>query len=298
MDFRRLEVFLKVYQLRSFSKAGQALYLSQPTISEHIRLLEEDLGLALFDRRGKEVLPTRAAHLLQQHAKQMIALREESQRAMKQFRDKGLGDLLVGGSNIPGQYLLPGLLGRFKAKYPNIRIQLLIGDTKNIQEKVLEGSIEMGLVGANVEHRRICCQLLTSDELVCILPNGTSLPKGKVIEPAGILKLPFILREEGSGTRTSIEQALNKIHLDLKDLKIGAEMGSNEAIRQAVKAGVGISIISRRAVEEDLEQGRIQEAKIKGLPLKRNFYLITQKQKTFSPLAQEFKEFLFEVYKK
>ncbi len=298
MDFRRLEVFLKVYQLRSFSKAGQALYLSQPTISEHIRLLEEDLGLALFDRRGKEVLPTRAAHLLQQHAIQMIALREESQRAMKQFRDKGLGDLLVGGSNIPGQYLLPSLLGRFKTKYPNIRIQLLIGDTKNILEKVLEGSIEMGLVGAQVEHRLISCQLLTSDELVCILPNGTGLPKGKVIEPAGILKLPFILREEGSGTRTSIEQALNKIHLDLKDLQIAAEMGSNEAIRQAVKAGVGISIISRRAVEEDLEQGRIQEAKIKGLPLKRNFFLITQKQKTFSPLAQEFKEFLFEVHKK
>jgi DNA-binding transcriptional LysR family regulator len=298
MDFRRLEVFLKVYQLRSFSKAGQALYLSQPTISEHIRLLEEDLGLALFDRRGKEVLPTRAAHLLHQHAKQMIALREESQRAMKQFRDKGLGDLLVGGSNIPGQYLLPSLLGRFKEKYPNIRIQLFVGDTKNIQEKVLEGSIEMGVVGAKVEQRRISCQLLTSDELVCILPNGTGLPRGKVIEPAGILKLSFIIREEGSGTRTSIEQALNKIHLNLKDLQIGAEMGSNEAIRQAVKAGVGISIISRRAVEEDLEQGRIQEATIKGLPLKRNFFLITQKQKTFSPLAQEFKEFLFEVHKK
>ena len=107
MDFRRLEVFTKVFQQKSFSKAGQALYLSQPTVSEHIRLLEEDLGLLLFDRQSKEVLPTPAGRLLYQYTVQLIALREESFRAIKQFRDKGTGDLLIGGSNIPGQYLLP-----------------------------------------------------------------------------------------------------------------------------------------------------------------------------------------------
>ena len=126
MDFRRLEVFLKVYELLSFSRAGQALYLAQPTVSEHIRLLEEELGLSLFDRQGKAVLPTKTAQLLYTYAKKIMALREESLQALVQFRDKGLGDLLVGGSNIPGQYLLPPLLGQFKEKFPEIRIQLCL----------------------------------------------------------------------------------------------------------------------------------------------------------------------------
>ena len=289
MDFRRLEVFTKVFEQKSFSKAGQALYLSQPTVSEHIRLLEEDLGLTLFDRQGKEIVPTKAGQFLFQYANQLMSLRRDSLRAMEQFRDKGTGELLIGGSNIPGQYILPGLLGKLKKSYPGIRIRLWIGDTQNIQEKVLDGTIEMGLVGALIEHRRISCRPLTSDELVCITVPGTTGEKQKAINPDYLFSLPFILREKGSGTRRSLEQALRKIHLDPKDLQVVAEIGSNEAIRQAVKAGLGISVISRRAVREDLEQGRLQEIKIRNFPLLRNFYLITLKQRTLSPLAQEFK---------
>lgn len=292
MDFRRLEVFVKAYELKSFSKAGLALYLAQPTVSEHIRLLEEDLGLALFDRQGKEVLPTQAGRLLYQHARQLMALRRDSLRIMKQFRDKGVGDLLIGGSNIPGQYLLPDLLGRFKDRFPGIRIRLFIGDTENIQTKILEGTIELGLVGAQSDHRQIFCQLLTTDELVCISPPEQVKEKQKTLDGQGLLTFPFIIREKGSGTRKALERAFKKIDLDVKDLRVVAEMGSNEAVRQAVKAGVGISIISRRAVQEDLEQGRLQEIKIKKLPLIRNFYLINLKQRTLSPLAQEFKEFI------
>jgi DNA-binding transcriptional LysR family regulator len=292
MDFRRLEVFTKVFEQKSFSKAGQALYLSQPTVSEHIRLLEEDLGLTLFDRQGKEIVPTKAGQFLFQYANQLMSLRRDSLRAMEQFRDKGIGELLIGGSNIPGQYMLPGLLGRFKISFPGIKIRLWIGDTQHIEEKVLDGTVELGLVGALIEHRRISCQPLTTDELVCIALPGQSRERPKVLDPEKLLSLPFILREKGSGTRKSLEQAFKKIHLDLKDLQVVAEMGSNEAIRQAVKAGLGISVISRRAVGEDLEQGRLQEIKIRNFPLLRNFYLITLKQRTLSPLAQEFKEFI------
>lgn len=292
MDFRRLEVFVKVYQQKSFSKAGQALYLAQPTVSEHVRLLEEDLGLTLFDRQGKEVLPTPAGQLLFQYANQLMTLRQDSLRAMEQFRDIGIGDLLIGGSNIPGQYLLPGLLGRFKERFPKIRINLLIGDTQNIQDKLLEGTIELGLVGAQVDHRQISCQLLTTDELTCILPPGLYKAEPGLVTAKVLFSLPFILREKGSGTRKALEQAFKKINLEVKDLQVVAEMGSNEAIRQAVKAGVGISIISRRAVLDDLEQGRLQELKIKKLPLIRNFYLITLRQRTLSPLAKAFMEFI------
>jgi DNA-binding transcriptional LysR family regulator len=292
MDFRRLEVFVKVYQQKSFSKAGQALLLSQPTISEHIRLLEEDLELALFDRQGKEALPTPAGRLLYQYAAQLMALREESFRAIKQFRDKGTGDLLIGGSNIPGQYLLPPLLGQFKEQFPGIRIRLWIGDTQVIREKLLEGIIELGLVGAPVEHRQISSEFWTTDQMICVAPSASPYHTIKAVAPEEILRWPFISREKGSGTRTAVEQALKKNKLDFRNLNVVAEMGSNEAIRQAVKSGVGISILSKRAVLEDLDHGLLREIKIKKLALLRNFYLITLKQRTLTPLTEEFKAFI------
>lgn len=298
MDFRRLEVFLKVHELRSFSRAGQALYLAQPTVSEHIRLLEEELGLSLFDRQGKAVLPTKSAQLLYQYARKIMALREESLQALIQFRDKGLGDLQVGGSNIPGQYLLPPLLGRFKLQFPEIRIQLYIGDTKNIIDRVLEGSLELGVVGAQVAQRQILCQFLTTDELACIVRPGNFPAATDSIDIRELTRLPFVLREEGSGTRTSIEQALKKAGLELGNLQVAAEIGSNEAIRQAVKAGLGISIISRLAVEDDLKAGRLKEIRIKKLPLIRRFFLVTQRQRTLSPLAQEFKKTVLKTFNK
>ncbi len=292
MDFRRLEVFQKVYELKSFSRAGQELLLAQPTISEHIRLLEADLGLVLFDRRGKEVVPTRAACLLYDYAVRLGTLRQETLRAMQQFLNKDRGELLVGGSNIPGQYLLPGILGKFKIQYPQIRVRLWIDDTKNMVEKLLAGAVELAVVGAAVDQDRVNSRLLTRDELVCIRPVNAPGDGRGALGPEDLRSAPFIMREAGSGTRKTIEEALETIGLKPENLKVMAEMGSNEAIRQAVKAGVGISILSRRAVAEDLEAGTIREMKIKKFPLFRNFYLITPKQRTLSPLAQEFAEFL------
>ena len=296
MDFRRLEVFQKVFELSSFSRAGQALLLAQPTISEHIRLLEEDLKLTLFDRQGREVIPTKAGALLYGYSRQLTALRQEALQAMQQFLDKGQGELLIGGSNIPGQYLLPGILGKFKQKYPQVRVQVLIDDTRNIVEKVLTGAIEIGVVGARVEHRLISCQFLTKDELVCIQPADFPSVGKKTLDPRELLKLPFILREPGSGTRRSIEKALTKINLNPDELSAVAELGSSEAVRQAVKAGLGVSILSRRSVAEDLAAGLVKEIKIKKFPLLRNFFLIHQKQRTLSPLAEEFKEFLLREF--
>jgi DNA-binding transcriptional LysR family regulator len=292
MDFRRLEVFEKVFELRSFSRAGQVLLLAQPTVSEHIRLLEEDLKLTLLDRQGREVVPTRAGELLYGYSKQLTGLRQEALRVLQQFLDKGQGELLIGGSNIPGQYLLPGILGKFKQKYPQVRVQVLIDDTRNIVEKVLAGAIEIGVVGARVEHRQISCQLLTKDELVCIQPADFPPGRKRTLDPRELLKLPFILREPGSGTRQSIEKALTKIDLNPDELRVAAELGSGEAVRQAVKAGLGVSILSRRSVAEDLAAGLVKEIRIKKFPLFRDFYLVHQKQRTLSPLAEEFKEFL------
>ena len=180
----------------------------------------------------------------------------------------------------------------FKARYPKIRIRLLVGDTRNISENLLQGRIELGFVGAQIEHRQISSDLLTTDEMICVVPPDFPGETNKKLGPEELVRLPFILREKGSGTRLAVDQALKKIGLEFRDLQVVAEMGSNEAVRQAVKSGLGASIISRRAVLEDLEQYRLLDVKIKKLPLTRNFYLISLKQRTLSPLAEEFKAFV------
>ena len=139
MDLRQLEVFAKVYELRSFSRAAQALFLTQPTVSERISQLEDELTVKLFDRTGRETVPTRAGELLFGYTRRILNLHAEAKRALDQFVGKMAGELAVGGSTIPGEYVLPALIGRFKEKYPEISISLLIRDTQGILDLVLEG---------------------------------------------------------------------------------------------------------------------------------------------------------------
>ncbi|MBI4799608.1 MAG: LysR family transcriptional regulator, partial [Desulfarculus sp.] len=154
MDLRRLQVFAKVYECRSFSRAADEVLLSQPTVSGHIKSLETELGVRLFDRLGREILPTRGAELLYGHAKAILEMVEEAQRSVDAFLGRLRGELLVGGSTIPGQYVLPEFIGRFRLLHPEVRVTLAIGDTGEICEKVLRGGLEVGLVGAVLDDDR------------------------------------------------------------------------------------------------------------------------------------------------
>src|ERR671930_229176 len=153
MDLRRLEVFAKVAELGSFSRAAEALYLTQPTVSEHVRALEDELGVQLLDRLGRGASTTRAGQLLLGYAEKMLALSREARQAIDQFQGRLSGELVVGGSTIPGEYVLPALIGQFKAKYPDIAISLLIGDTRQVSEWLEEGRVEVGVVGARPPSR-------------------------------------------------------------------------------------------------------------------------------------------------
>src|SRR5256714_9685194 len=155
MDLRRLEIFAKVAELSSFSRAAEALFLTQPTISEHIRALEDELGVQLLDRLGRGATPTRAGRLLLGYARRMLALSREARQALDQFQGRMSGELVVGGSTIPGEYVLPALIGRFKAKYPDISISLLIGSSRQVSEWLEEGRVEVGVVGARPASRAL-----------------------------------------------------------------------------------------------------------------------------------------------
>jgi DNA-binding transcriptional LysR family regulator len=292
MDLRRLEVFAKVAELGSFSRAAEALYLTQPTVSEHVRALEDEVGVQLLDRLGRGATPTRAGELLLGYARRMLTLAREAQQALDQFQGRMSGELVIGGSTIPGEYVLPALLGAFKTKYPEISVSLRIGDSGQVTDWVEQGRVEVAVVGARPASRAVASRELMADELIVVVPAGHPWATRKTVSLDELRRAPMVMRERGSGTRQAIEHVLDDAGLSLGSFRIVGEMGSTQAIKQAVRAGVGVALISRRAVEDECRAGLVVCVKVKDLRVARSFHLITHKDRTRSPLAQAFVEFL------
>jgi DNA-binding transcriptional LysR family regulator len=292
MDLRRLEVFAKVAELGSFSRAAEALYLTQPTVSEHVRALEDEVGVQLLDRLGRGATPTRAGELLLSYARRMLGLAREAQQALDQFQGRMSGELVIGGSTIPGEYVLPTLLGAFKAKYPDISVSLRIGDSGQVTEWVEQGRVEVGVVGARPASRMLVSRALMQDELVVVVAAGHPWAARKTVTLDELRRAPMVMRERGSGSRQAIEHVLDDAGLSLAAFRIVGEMGSTQAIKQAVRAGVGVALISRRAVEDECRAGLVACVKVKDLRVTRSFHLILHKDRTRSPLAQAFVDFL------
>jgi DNA-binding transcriptional LysR family regulator len=292
MDLRRLEVFAKVAELGSFSRAADALFLTQPTISEHIRALEVEVGLPLLDRLGRGATPTPAGRVLLDYARRMLKLAVEARQAIDQFQGRMSGTLMVGGSTIPGEYVLPALIGQFKAKYPEIAIGLRVGASRQVSEWVDEGRVEVGVVGARPALRTLIARELMTDELVVVVPAGHPWAGRKTVGLADVRSEPLIVREPGSGSREALERALREAETDLDAFRVAGEIGSTQAIKQAVRAGVGITIISKRAVEDECHAGLVSCVKVRDLKVARSFYLVTHRERTRSPLAEAFVAFV------
>ncbi len=292
MDLWQLKIFCKVVELKSFSKAGDAVHLSQPTVSSHIKDLEDHFGTRLVDRLARQAVPTKAGELLYDFAHRLIALRDKAEAVMAQFSGKIKGTLTIGGSTIPGGYLLPRIIGLFSKDYPEVRISLKVADTLEVMSQVLSGRIEAGVVGAKSNDKLLKQTAVVADEMCLVLPADHLWSRRQRIKIKELLDEPFIIREPGSGTLRSIEQQLQKRGYNIGDFKIVAEMGSTEAVRQAIKNKVGLSILSTIAVADDIQAGLLKSATVEGLNLKRNFYLTTHKQRTPSPLCSTFIEFL------
>lgn len=293
MDLRRLEVFSKLMETRSFSKTAKELRLTQPTVSGHIKSLEQQIGLQLFDRHKRQVRPTGAAVVLLDYARRILELRHEAGYALEKFRGKISGELKIGGSTIPGTYILPAAIGSFNRVYEETRLTLVLGDTRGIVESVARSDLEMGLVGDNEEREGVAFEPLLDDLMVLAVSPGH--PWANLKKPIPVEKLvetPFIIREEGSGTRSTMLDMLADRGLSFHNLNIVAEMGSTESVRQAIKAGLGASIISLLAVSDDVNVDLIKIVKVKGLNLRRSFYIATNQGQTRSPVCNAFMEFL------
>jgi DNA-binding transcriptional LysR family regulator len=292
MNLWQLEIFCKVVELGSFSKAGQVIHLSQPTVSSHIKDIEDHFGTQLIDRLTRKAVPTKAGELLYDYAKRLIRLREEAEAAMADFMGKKRGSIHVGGSTIPGGYLLPPAMAAFRRDFPEVKLSLAIDDTAAIIEAVRSGRVELGIVGAQSSSHRIGQRKLLDDEMRLIVPASHPWAALKMVTLKDLKAEPFLLREAGSGTRKSLQLSLQKVGVDIAELKVCAELGSTEAIRQGIKHGAGVSILSPIAVRSELENGSLTALNVERVDLKRSFYLTWHEERTLSPLATTFCAFL------
>jgi len=292
MDLWQLRILCNVIEHQSFSKAAEAVHLTQPTISSHIKDLENHFGCRLIDRMGKKALPTKAGELLYEYAGRLLALQQETETAMAEFQGKISGRLIIGGSTIPGGYILPRLIGLFIHRYPDVKISLQVGDTGKIIEDILSRSVELGVVGARAGDKKLTQQKLIEDELRLIVPASHKWSKQVSVDLNDLLTEPFIIRERGSGTLASLDSSLREKGKSINKLNVVAEMGSTEAVVQGIKGRIGISILSPIAISEELTAGSLHALTIKGINLKRNFYLTWHKDRSLSPLGKAFVEFL------
>jgi DNA-binding transcriptional LysR family regulator len=296
MDLRRLEIFAKVAELGSFSRAAEALFLTQPTVSEHVRALEDELSVQLLDRLGRGAVPTRAGQLLLGYARRILALAAEARQAIDQFQGRMSGELIVGGSTIPGEYVLPSLMAQFRSKYPDVSISLLIGSSRQVAGWVEDGRVEVGMVGARPSGRTLEARELMDDELVVVV-SAEHPWAGRLTIPLEDVKSELMItRERGSGSREALETALKAAGTDLAEFHVVAEMGSTQAIKQAVRAGVGVAIISQRAVDLECRARLIWCLRIDAVKITRAFSLVTHRERSRSPLAQAFLEFVEAQY--
>jgi DNA-binding transcriptional LysR family regulator len=292
MDLWQLHIFCRVVECKSFSKAAEAVHLSQPTVSSHIKDLEDHFGCPLIDRLSREALPTQAGRLLYGYARRLLALREETETAMSRHQGKLQGQLVIGGSTIPGGYLLPRVIGKFKAQYPHVHLSLIIEDTQQIIAGILQGALEFGVVGAESREKNILQERLGEDQMRLIVSSGHPWGSKHKVPLASLLAEPYIVRERGSGTLASIQESLMRLGHRVEELNVVAEMGSTEAIRQGIRDGIGVSILSTLAVAEDLKSGALKALSIEGLNLTRSFFITRHRQRSLSPLGSAFLECL------
>jgi len=298
-DLRQLEVFRKVVDLKSFSKAADAVFLAQASVSERISTLESMVGTRLLDRLGREVVPTKAGELLYKHAVLLLEMKRTAALEMADFLGIRRGEIRLGGSTIPGEYVLPKVIGRFCRGYPYLWVTLTVGDTVAIENRVLAGDLELGVVGSKGSQKNLIQHELWRDELVLTVPAGHRWAQKREVPVDALCEEPFIFREPGSGTFKILDGYLQSTgSAGLSALRPVACFGTSTAIKEGIKGGLGVSVLSSRAVDTELQAGILKALRITGLPMYRNFFLIRDKRRIVSPLCQALIDFLLATSRK
>jgi DNA-binding transcriptional LysR family regulator len=297
-DLRQLEIFVKIVDLKSFSKAAKVVFLAQASVSERIATLEKMVGVRLLDRLGREITPTKAGELLYKHAILLLDMKKTACLEMQEFMGVKRGNIVLGGSTIPGEYILPRILGLFCREYPSVSVNLSVADSVSIETRVSDGGLELGVIGSKTTKKSLICQELWADELVLAIPAKHRWTGRKTISLEALFEEPFIFRESGSGTFKIFDKYLRANGTrGLNSLKAVARLGTSTAVKEGIKAGLGVSILSSRALETELASGVLKTLKVENLRMHRSFYLIRDRRRIASPLCRALCDFLMKSSK-
>ena len=288
-----MRVFITVAEKKNFSKAAKSLSLTQPAVSFQIQTLEQYYQTMLFDRVNRHVKLTAAGELLLDYAVHMNNLQAELERNMQQLTGHVKGELLVGASTTIGEYILPYVVGAFKQNYPDVNATIQIMNTKGIADAVSNKSFDIGIIEGPVEVTENMDVIpFLEDELVLAIPADHPFAAKESITLEELKTLPYITREPGSGSRLIFEQALIDADFDIEELNIVMELGSTTSIKSAIMGGLGISTISKWAIQDLLKTGKVAALNIEGLTLKRTFHILLNNDKFHSEATGKFLDFL------
>ena len=290
MADRRLQVFHTVARLLSFTKAAETLHMTQPAVTFQIRQLEDHFNTRLFDRTHNRISLTAAGEQVLRFADRIFEIYAEMENSIRDLTGEISGALTIGASTTIAEYMLPTLLGDFKEKYPEVTINLKVANSDGIVSLVESNAIDLGVVESSVANKNLVVEVCKRDHLLGIVPPGHPLAKEVSVKFARLLEYPFICREEGSGTRGVIGEYLDQLPECEGALKVAMELGSPEAVKGAVEAGMGVSVVSRATIQKELRLGTLVALELDP-PLERPFSFVHQKQKFRLRVMEELLEF-------
>jgi len=296
MNLKQLEVFIAVAECGSFSRAAEMTFLTQSTVSQHISSLENEFALKLLDRTGKGALLTEAGKLLLQHARRLASEAREIPLVLNRF--KGLEEIVLklGGSNIPASYMVPELIPVFHRLHPGVTIMLIQGDSRETMERLQREEVELAIVGSRFDGDEFLYTPLITDSISLVVNSNHRWSGAGRISSEDLVSEPFVFREPGSGTDRTVRSALAAAGIPAEQLKIQTYLGSNEAVKQAVLSGAGVSFISGMSVKKECELGQICKVSVDGLEILRPIYLATRKGRELSPAAAAFAAIIKQNY--
>lgn len=290
MSDRRLQVFHAVARLLSFTKAAEVLHMTQPAVTFQIRQLEDQFDTRLFDRTHNRVSLTEAGQIVFEYAEKIFELYSEMENAIREMTDDISGSLTIGASTTISEYMLPSLLGDFKAKNMDVKLRLRVSNTEGIVSMVENNVIDLGVVEGPVNNKNLLVEVCRTDEMVVIVPPTHELAGMVKVTAKDLTKHPLVCREEGSGTREVMVEYLYAQGMDKHGVNNCLELGSPEAVKGAVEAGMGISVVSSASISKEIKLGSLVAIPLDP-PLTRDFSFVRQRQKFKVPAMEELLEF-------
>ena len=293
MDFRQIEAFVKVIELASFSKAAEAIYLSQPSVSTYINALEKELNTTLINRSTKEVSPTLAGELFYENAKELLALKHNSVERIKNLSGEFSGKINILASTVPSQYILPEMLARFSDIYPDISFSVRQADTLEVSHGIASQKAEIGFSGGIVENDKCVFKEVMTEQMVFIAPYDKEFSDSREYSLEELLYgRRFVSREKGSGTRTQYESFFTEHNIDLDRINTCVSFDNTQSIINAVINGLGVSVVSEFAARAFIKQKMVMPIKLKTKLPERKFYYVLKKNFSHSHLIDLFVKFI------